>query len=343
MSPHLAVGLALALASATTLDVAFLMQQHAVNRMPTLRLRTPIRSARSLGGARLWLSGFVLGLGGWALYFGALTSAPLSLVQTVAAGGIGLLVVIAAVWQRAVPTVRERIGAAIATAGLAALAISIPGSHASSGPSAGASLSLVLFSAGFVVAATLLVRRPWAGSIGLAAGVFYGLGDVWTKVLLNVLPVHPGALDLIVEPALYATLAAHGAGFLTLQRAFQRGGPVASVAPMTTVTNLLPMIAGPLVLGEALPTSASLLALRLAAFAGAAVGASLLAQARADGDAGLSTSSQRSAPPAPVRDICAPPAAAIDRSSRSRQVSEASPDPPVVDPSMPARISAVSP
>lgn len=296
MTSHLAVGLALALASAITLNVAFLMQQHAANRLPALTLRTPLRSARSLIGARLWLAGFLLGLGGWALYFAALTSAPLSLVQTVAAGGIGLLVVIAAVWHRSIPPARERIGAAIATAGLAALAVSIPGSPVGSVASRGPSILLIGLSVGLLAAASTLVRRSQAGSIGIAAGVFYGLGDVWTKVLLDALPAHPGFLDLIGQPALYATVAAHGAGFLALQRAFQRGGPVAAVAPMTAMTNLLPMLAGPLVLGEALPTSPLLLTLRVVAFSGAAFGAALLARARAGDHASVPLAGQTPVP-----------------------------------------------
>ena len=307
MSPFLAIGLALALASALALDIAFLMQQHAAQRLPVLRLRSPIRSARSLIGARVWLAGFALGLGGWSLYLAALASAPLSLVQTVAAGGLGLLVIMAAVWRRAMPAPRQRLGAAIATTGLAALALSMSGSHAASGSRVGTSLTLILFSAACAAAAAHVVRRPSAGSIGLAAGAFYGLGDVWTKVLLNALPVHPGLPSLIAQPALYVTLAAHVAGFLALQRAFQRGGPIASIAPMTAATNLLPMLAGPLVLSEALPTSPLLLALRLIAFGGAAVGATLLARSRAGQDGPLA---ERSAS-APERDTARIPRASV--------------------------------
>jgi hypothetical protein len=47
------------------------------------------------------------------------------------------------------------------------------------------------------------------------------------------------------------------------------------------------MLAGPLVLSEALPTSPLLLALRLIAFGGAAVGATLLARSRAGQDSPL--------------------------------------------------------
>ena len=52
---------------------------------------------------------------------------------------------------------------------------------------------------------------------------------------------------------------------------------------MTAATNLVPMLAGPLVLGEALPASPLLLTLRLTAFAATGAGATLLARVRAHG------------------------------------------------------------
>jgi hypothetical protein len=49
---------------------------------------------------------------------------------------------------------------------------------------------------------------------------------------------------------------------------------------MTAATNLLPMAAGVLVLGDPLPSSPVLVALRAVAFATTAVGAVLLAESR---------------------------------------------------------------
>jgi hypothetical protein len=121
----LAAGLGLALASALALDVGFFIQQGAAARARELSLRRPLASAQALFANARWLTGFCLGLAGWGLYFAALTLAPLSLVQTVAAGGIGLLVVLVAVGRRALPPRRERIGAVLATLGLMALAASI--------------------------------------------------------------------------------------------------------------------------------------------------------------------------------------------------------------------------
>jgi uncharacterized membrane protein len=275
-----ALGLGLALGSTLALDVGFLLQQHAASALPELSLRRPLASARSLFAAPVWLAGFVTGVAGWGLYFAALTQAPLSVVQTVAAGGLALLVPLAAAAARRRPSRREWWGAAIASAGLAALALSLAGTSTSA-PAAVPTLRVALAGVAVVVAVGVLLRYRSAAAAGLAAGLCYGLGDVLSKALLVALPSHAGGGALAASPYLYVTGAAHLAGFVLLQRAFQRGGPVAVVAPMTAATNLLPMIAGVLVLGDPLPTSVAATALRLAAFAAAVCGAYLLSGERA--------------------------------------------------------------
>jgi enterochelin esterase-like enzyme len=82
---------------------------------------------------------------------------------------------------------------------------------------------------------------------------------------------------------LYATLAAHGGGFLAIQRSFQRGGAVSSIGPMTAAVNLVPIVAGVALLGDPLPRSEPLLVLRIVAFAAAVAGAYLVSRARAPG------------------------------------------------------------
>lgn len=276
MTPALACGLGLALASALALDAGFLIQQSAVARTSELSLRRLRASAAALLASRRWLAGFVLGLTGWGLYFAALTLAPLSLVQTVAASGIGLLVVLSAIAARALPVRRERAGALLATLGLMALAVSAgrSGATPSSEPSTAALCALA--AAALVIVACALRRRS-AALGGLAAGLCYGVGDVTTKSLLIALPHQLTAAALLSSPLLYATAGAHGLGFVVLQRAFQHGGAIASLGPMTAATNLLPMAAGVLLLGERLPSGGVDLVLRLGAFAAAVAGAWALA------------------------------------------------------------------
>jgi drug/metabolite transporter (DMT)-like permease len=282
MSAGVLAGLILALASTVALDAGFLLQQRGAARAPALDLRRPRRSGGALLHAPGWTLGFVIGLAGWALYLAALARAPLSLVQTVAAGGIGLLVIMSALLVRRSPTRRQTAGAALATAGLVALAVS---AKDTTGAGHGASgLAFILLAIPVLAAVALGVARGSAASTGAAAGLLYGLGDVATKILLAALPVHPGALDVLTAPFLAVVLCCHGAAFLVLQRAFQRGGPISSVGPMTAATNLLPMAAGVLVLGDPLPAAPVLVVLRAVAFAATALGAVLLAESRTAAD-----------------------------------------------------------
>jgi uncharacterized membrane protein len=276
VTPALSLGLGLALASALALDAGFLIQQGAVAQTSELSLGRPLAAARALLESRRWIAGFFLGLAGWALYFAALTLAPLSLVQTVAAGGIGLLVVLVAIAGKALPVRREWTGALLATLGLMALAASAgrSGATTSTAPS---TLGLCVLAAAALVIVARALRGRSAALGGLAAGLCYGVGDVTSKSLLIALPHSPTPAALLASPFLYATAAAHGLGFVVLQRAFQHGGAIASLGPMTAATNLLPIAAGVLLLGERLPAGGLDLTLRLGAFAAAVAGAWALA------------------------------------------------------------------
>jgi hypothetical protein len=276
MTSGLETGLGLALLSALALDTGFLLQHGAVARAPELSLRRPRAAGRALLASGRWTSGFTLGLIGWGLYFAALAFAPLSLVQTVAAGSIGLLVVLAAAARRQLPVGRERAGAMVATIGLVALAASAGRAPVAVDRAPGGTQLAALALAGAVVAVIALRSRS-AALGGLAAGLCYGIGDVFSKALLVELPQHPTVTALIGTPLLYATAGAHGAGFALLQRSFQHGGAVASLAPMTAATNIVPIAAGVLLLGEHVPAGTLAVALRIGAFAAAVAGASILA------------------------------------------------------------------
>src|ERR671935_2177614 len=97
MTLALAAGLGLALASAAALNWGYFVQHAEASALPPLALRRPIASLRLLFGNLRWLVGFFVGIGGWVLYVVALALAPLSLVQAVSAGGIGLLALF--VWR----------------------------------------------------------------------------------------------------------------------------------------------------------------------------------------------------------------------------------------------------
>ena len=124
------IGLVLALASAVLISLSYLRQHDAAAGLPTLSLRRPLRSVKLLLSSRAWLLAFAMESGGFGLYVAALALAPLALVQSVAAGGVGILAMATARIARRRLTRRESTGAGLAVAGLALLAVSLSGGQA---------------------------------------------------------------------------------------------------------------------------------------------------------------------------------------------------------------------
>src|SRR5262245_59954006 len=102
-------GLLVALASALALNWGFWVRHGAASSLPKLSLRQPLWSLRLLFAHRRWLAGWSAGVVGWVLYVAALRLAPLSLVQAVSAGGVGVLALLAWRVAGARPLRRERI------------------------------------------------------------------------------------------------------------------------------------------------------------------------------------------------------------------------------------------
>src|SRR5919108_6532800 len=96
MSAKTAIALVLALASTTLTNLAYLREHDAAAALPCLSLRRPLRSARLLLTDRSWMVGFAMEAGGFLLYAVALALGSLALVQSVAAGGIGVLAFVSA-------------------------------------------------------------------------------------------------------------------------------------------------------------------------------------------------------------------------------------------------------
>lgn len=271
MTQALAFGLLLALASAAALNWAFFVQHGAAEALPPLSLRRPLRSLGTLFRCRTWLRGFLTGIGGWALYVGALALAPLSLVQAASAGGVGLLALL--VWHaaRARPVRRELLGVGFAVGGLVLLALSLSGSSGAHGQGSALSVAIwlavsALLAAAAAVAPTRLLAS--GAGLGIAAGVLYAAGDVATKAATT------GGARLLFVPAV---LAFHGLAFVALQLGFQRGGALATAGVATLFTNALPIAAGTTIFHEPLPTGLLGLA-RVGAFVAVVAGAAFLAR-----------------------------------------------------------------
>ena len=268
-------GLLLALGSAAALNWGFFVQHGAAAALPRLEVRRPLRSLGLLLSDRRWLTGFVTGLGGWALYVAALALAPLSLVQAASAGGIGLLALLVRRTSRVALGRRESAGVWLSVSGLFLLGISLAGASAPGDRPSWAAIALWMGVSAAIAATAAIVGRGGrmlaAGAgLGLAAGVLYAAGDVATKTAVG------GGAALAFVPAI---LAAHGLAFVALQLGFQRGGALATAGVSTLLTNALPILAGATLFGEGLPGGV-LGALRVVAFAAVVAGAVLFTSPR---------------------------------------------------------------
>ncbi|HZU61091.1 MAG TPA: hypothetical protein VE983_09000, partial [Solirubrobacteraceae bacterium] len=193
------------------------------------------------------------------------------LVQSVAAGGIGILAVATARVSRRRLTPRERTGAALAVLGLALLAVSLSGGQASG--ATGGLRPILLWLAGtaalalVILACTRAFLSRGVGD-GIAGGLFFAIGDISTKLFTQGGGRFLFALSLIGGYLLGTSL---------LQIGYQSASALTVAGLATLITNAVPIAAGTLVLGEKLPTG-GLGVIRIIAFVAVTAGAAVLAR-----------------------------------------------------------------
>jgi hypothetical protein len=272
MSVATAIAFALALLSTTLTSLAYLREHKAAAALPALSLRRPLQSLRLLLTDRGWLLGFAMESGGFLLYAAALALAPLALVQSIAAGGIGLLAFLSVRLTGGRLGSRRLIGVVVAVLGLVALAISLANGSGGEGHS-GSTLAVLVWILGTAVlaGAVIVIGRPTLGAAaanGLAGGLCFSVGDISTKLATQGGPRIAFVVPLILGYTLGTTL---------LQLGYQAGAALIVAGLATLLTNVLPILAGTIVLEEPVPSGA-LGALRVLAFVAVTVGAVLLAR-----------------------------------------------------------------
>jgi drug/metabolite transporter (DMT)-like permease len=260
------LGLLMALVTAFMSVLGFLLKERGAVLAAPVEWRRPLASTVALFRSPMFVLGCVVATTSWGFHVAALALAPISLVQSVIAGGLVLVTVLAdRVFGHDVSR-REWIGVALTAAGLAFLAATLEGTgdsaHADYG---GWELGLYV---GLATAAGLaLVALRGAGGLALAvsAGLLWAGSDVTIKALsgktgdlgLGVL-VHPFALVILVLSLV---------GLLVSARSLQIGPVVPVIALTSTTANALTIAAGPIVFGEPLPEQPLALVVRVAAFA----------------------------------------------------------------------------
>lgn len=282
---RLAEGLLLAFVSTLTLNWGLFAEHRASSALPRLSLRRPLHSLRLLFTNGPWLFGYAVGMAGWGLYIAALFFAPLSLVQAVSAGGVGVLALL--VWRSGRHRLSHRDGIAVCLClcGLVMLCASFgAGIPVPPAPRAAGVLTWVAVTVGSAAVCLLFGRRllrPGA-ALGAAAGLLYAAGDVSTKGAVNT--------SLLFVPLL---VACHVLGFIVLQLAFQRGTALATAGMATLLNNSIPIMAGIVVFHEQLPAGLPGV-VRAVSFVLVVAGAALLARPETDSSA---VASEASAPP----------------------------------------------
>jgi hypothetical protein len=117
MSLSVQLGLVLALATAFVSILGFLYKHRGAVNAPPVDWRRPVSSTAGLFRNRWWVIGILVAMGGWVFHVAALALAPITLVQSVIAGGLVLLTVISERIFGLTVTRREWIGVALTAAG----------------------------------------------------------------------------------------------------------------------------------------------------------------------------------------------------------------------------------
>lgn len=270
MHLHTVIALVLAVASTTLTNLAYLREHDAAAELPCLSMRRPLQSLRLLLHSHGWMLGFAMETSGFLLYAAALSLASLALVQSIAAGGIGVLAYVSAKLSGRELGLRHLIGVALSVAGLCALGVSLTGG---SGEGGNGSTAAILIWIGATAMAALTVLSLGRGlhalavSQGIAGGLLFSIGDLSTK-----LATEGGARAAFV----LTLVIGYGLGTSLLQLGYQRGGALTVAGLATLLTNALPIAAGTIVLHEPVP-SGTLGVLRVLAFIAVTAGAILLA------------------------------------------------------------------
>ncbi len=264
MSLSVQLGLLLALLTAFGSVAGFLYKFRGARDAPAVQLRRPLRSSVELFRSPLYALGILIALGSWGLHVGALALAPISLVQSVIAGGLVLLTVVADRLFGINVTRREWIGVGLTAAGLAFLAATLDrtGDSAHSHYDPG---TLAIYVSAVAVAGLLLaVVSRRAMVLAVAAGLLWAASDTSIKALSS----HLGNLGVgvLIHPLAFVILIASLIGLLVSARSLQLGEAVPVIAVTSAAANLTTIAAGPIVFAEPLPPGTLGLVVRILAF-----------------------------------------------------------------------------
>jgi drug/metabolite transporter (DMT)-like permease len=270
MSTSVQIGLLFAVATAFASVVGFLYKHRGAVASPEVEWRRPVSTSLGLFRSPWYVLGVGIALIGWGFHVAALALAPISLVQSVIAGGLVLLTVVADRLFAHSVTRREWIGVGLAAVGLAFLAATLEGTGGEAHSSYQTSrlvAFLVAVSLGAVLIGYFGQRTHHAGvTLGAAAGLLWAASDVAIKASSDSLG-EESILLILLSPLAFLILAYSLIGLTVSAKSLQIGKAVPVIALTSVAANALTIAAGPLVFEEPMPDDALGFSIRILAFA----------------------------------------------------------------------------
>jgi drug/metabolite transporter (DMT)-like permease len=273
------LGLILALASAVGTNVAFLFKHRGAVLAPPIRVRHPVRSAVGLFRSRWFAVGWMVAIVAWVLHIGALSLAPLSIVQAVLSGGLVFLAVFAERYFGFHLGRRQWVGVTITAAGLVVIGLTGGGGNTSERASLAALIAVegAIFALGAALVRIstrrLVLHRAEGLLLGAAAGALFGVSDVAIKYITKATP---GPLGGVVSPWTLTAIVAAVVAFYASARSLQIGEGVEVIALTSVAANLAAILGGIVVFHEPIGSGALATSARFLAFCLVIAGAALM-------------------------------------------------------------------
>jgi drug/metabolite transporter (DMT)-like permease len=272
-------GLILALASAVATNLAFLFKHRGAVLAPPIQVRHPLRSAAGLFRSKWFAVGWAVAIVAWFLHVGALSLAPLSIVQAVLSGGLVFLAVFAERFFGFQLGRRQWVGLTITAAGL--VVIGLTGGGANDPERASLAALIAVESAIFASGAALvrisarrhLLPRAEGLILGAAAGALFGVSAVAIKYIAQA---SPGPLLGLLSPWTLTAMIAGVIAFYASARSLQIGDGVEVIAITSVIANLAAIFGGIIVFHDPIGSGPAGITARFLAFCLVIAGAALM-------------------------------------------------------------------
>jgi drug/metabolite transporter (DMT)-like permease len=263
------IGIGLAIAVALLTNIASLLKHRGCQHAQPVHLGRPLESIRGLARSRWFMAGWGLAALAWLAHVAALSLAPISLVQTVLAGGAVTLAVLS---QRLFGDRVERrqwLALFLGAAGLVLLAATLPRIH---GTHSGFSLAAISsFEGGLVLLAAGIALGRRAGRLAARHGVLLAVlaGLLFALAGIAIKGLTGGAESSwpLIASLVLVTVGCGGLAQYTAVAALQSGGAIETIGLMGLVANAAQIVGGILVFGDPLSPTPLGITLQVTAFA----------------------------------------------------------------------------